>query len=1497
MSEAGLAGAVDAYGLTAMQEGMLYHSVADPGVGVYVNQIVTPVCGDLDPEVLRTSWASVVARHDTLRTAFVWDGLDDPLQVVRAEVEHPWEHIDLTGVPEADRDGEMARILALDRDQGFDLAAAPLSRMLLIRTGDRQWEWVWSFHHLIADGWSAQILLDELFGTYRASVDGRPVMLPDPPRYRDFVAYYVDRDTEAERDYWTRRLAGYAEPLDLTVPGLPSSEGSTGYRTEYRSLDQAMSDDLAALARSHQVTLNTVFVAVWALVVGRWARTRDVVFGTTVAGRPPGLDSSERATGLFINTLPTRVSLPPAQRLGALLSDIQRGQLDDRRHELASLADVQRWSDVPGGESLFESIVVFENYPPGGGRRLGDSITLGPARHIEQSNYPLAVLVIPGDEIRLGVVHDRSRFSEAAVDALFAQVVAVARGFIADPDGMLSGFSLVGPSDDARIAAFSRGPDLTVDPRTVVEMIDDVAARDPGRQAVASSGRSVTYSELDAESSRLARRLVRAGVTGGAPVGLHLPRGADLVIAILGILKAGAAYVPLDPTYPRAHVMGLVEGTGIGTIVTNSPLADSLAEALGDAADLVLVDRDEADDPAVALPSVSLDGVAYVIHTSGSTGRPKGVMVSHGSLAASTRARSPHYGEPVGRFLLLSSYAFDSSVAGIFWTLTTGGALVLPDPGLEQDVDALLALAAHEQVTHTLCLPTLYQVLLDHAVGGELASLRVAIVAGEACPAGVLASHLDKGGRAELHNEYGPTEATVWCTAHRAHARDVGRALPIGRPIAGAEIHLLDAYGNRVPLGFAGELCVSGAGVALGYFGRPDLTAERFLTISIGGQPKRIYRTGDLAAFSPEGTLSFLGRTDQQLKIRGHRIEAAAIEAELRAHPEVKQAAVIARPLAGRAGAQLVAYAVPSGPAFDARAVTETLRGALPDYMVPDVLIALDAIPQLPNGKLDTASLPDPRTQGGAPDTGHVKPRTPEEALLADIWRDLLGVATVGIHDDFFSLGGDSIVSIRMVSRARQAGLHIEPGRIATDSTIKQLAANARQTTHAPTGNSRVTGPAPLSPIQAWFFDQDLAVPQHWNQAMLFALPEGFEETSLRAAFSAVLDHHDMLRARFLSRDGQWHQSIGDEAGTQLERISSPSGDLDPIVAGLQGQLDLGSGPVVRAAIIDVTPPGRSVLCIVAHHLVVDAVSWSILIEDLTAAYAMALSGAPVSLPARTTSFPAWTEQHLTASTDAGLARWCSQLPSGAQQPPEPGLEAERRSVLGQLDRKTTSHLMTDANDAYGTRPEELILTALAAVLADGAGTLHLMLEGHGRVPTGGLDVSRTVGWFTVQYPLALERGPDRASELKRTKEALRAAAPDAMDYAVQRYARHHPELTTMNEPSLLFNYLGRSDVEAGGLLEPLPSPDASSRHPENRMTHELELVAFVDEAGLTVRWYHSDPLRDGQIQRLADAHMSELRTLIDQCLSGEAGGFTPSDFPVAGLGQDELDDFLDGLT
>jgi amino acid adenylation domain-containing protein/non-ribosomal peptide synthase protein (TIGR01720 family) len=1413
--------------------------------------------------------------------------------VVHAAVDHPWEYVDLAHVPQGDRDEQIDRVLASDRERGFDVAMAPLSRMLLIHTGEREWQWVWSFHHLIADGWSAQILLDEVTATYRASAEGRRLELDDQPPYRDFVAHYLARDTEAERAYWTQRLAWFAEPLDLVVPGLPPTSGATGYRTQYRTLDRELTDDLVTLARSHQVTLNTVFVAIWALIVSRWAGTKDVVFGTTVAGRPPSLERSEQATGLFINTIPTRVMLPTAQRLGEWLRDIQRGQLDDRRFELASLAAIQRWSDVQGGDALFDSLLVFENYPPRVDRRLGDSITLGRSHHIEQSNYPLAVLVIPGDQITVGMVHDLGKLSEPAVESLLDQIGAVARAFVANPHGTVSGFGVVDAAQQHRLAAISTGPELAVDDRTVLDLIAEVATRTPDRPAVVFAGRHLTYAELDRASSRLARLLVRRGVERGAPVGVHLPRSLDLVVAILGIIKAAAAYVPLDPAYPRAHLVGLIDDTAITTIVTNS----DLARAMDEVADLVVIDGEQPDDPTVALPSVSSDDLAYVIHTSGSTGRPKGVMVAHGTLAASTRARPAHYRQPVGRFLLLSSCAFDSSVAGIFWTLTTGGALVLPEPNLERDADALLDLAAREQITHMLALPTLYQVLVEQAGRGELASLQVAIVAGEACPAGVLASHRATVGHAELHNEYGPTEATVWCTVHRADADDEDRALPIGRPIAGSQVHLLDPYGHRVALGFAGELCVGGAGVTLGYLGRPDLTAERFLTIPLDGQPERIYRTGDLAAYEPDGTLVFLGRTDQQLKIRGHRIEAGAVEAQLRAHPDVAAAAVIARPLAGRSGAQLVGYVVASGPGFDARAVSEALRRELPEHMVPDVLVAIDAIPRLPNGKLDVASLPDPRTGPHGPHRVHDAARTPEEAILAGIWCDLLGLESVGIHDDFFSLGGDSIVSIRMVSRARQAGLHIEPARIATDLTIERLAAHARAAAPAPTDNGRVTGPVPLSPIQAWFFEQNFARPDHWNQAMLLALPDGVDEAALRSAVSAILEHHDMLRARFVNQGGTWTQSISDDAATGLERIQAPSGDLDPIVAGLQGSLDLGNGPVVRCALIEPTAPAGPVLCIVAHHLVIDVLSWSILIEDLSNAYEQAASGLPVSLPPRTTPFGAWTQHKQAASADDGLAGWCSQLTTGPKAASTPGLEAERLVVSAHLDPELTNHLMTDANDAYGTRPEELILAALAPVLADDSGVTRVMLEGHGRMPSAGLDVSRTVGWFTVQYPLALRTFRDEAEGIKGTKEAVRSAAETAVDYGVQRYIHRHPDLMAFEEPAVLFNYLGRGDPHTGGLLQPLAAPDASSRDPENRMTHELELVALVDDSGLTVHWYHSDPLRSVEVARLADAHVSTMESLIAHCRGEEVGAFTPSDFPAAGLGQDELDDFLDGLT
>ncbi len=1490
MVETRLTNVEDVYPLTAMQQGMLYHTVAEPGSVNYIDLVVVELSGDLDLPAFRRAWDDLVARHATLRTAFLWDGVDEPLQVVRERVELEWDERDLTALDDAEREAAIAAALRDARARGFDPAVAPLTRMLVMRTAPDRWRWVWSMHHAIADGWSVEVLLDEAFELYRAHREGTPPDLAAPFPYRDFIEAYTARSRSGEERFWRDRLAGFTEPHGLEVPGLPPADTDRGPEMHRVPVDRATSAAIKATAAAHRVTLNTVLVGAWSLVLSRWMRTADAVFGVTVAGRPADLAGVERGVGLFINTLPLRVDVSPTRRVGEWLRDVQRSQLEAQRHDQASLAAIQRWSDIPSGSALFESIVVVENYPHASSRRGGAGLTIGDVRYIESSNYPLAVLVETGDELELIFVHDTARLSARAVRGIAAQLLAVLEGIVAAPEARLADVRVLPGDDAAEVFALGRGPDLTPDDRTIHELIAAAAARTPDAAAVSCGDRSITYAELEAAAGEIAVRLAAAGAGPGRLVGLFLPRSIELVAGMLGILQAGAAYVPLDPAYPAEHIRGLLSADDIGIVLTDAARRAAVAAPTT----VVLVDDPAPASPPAPRPAATADDLAYVIHTSGSTGRPKGVMVTHRNLVASTLARPAHYGEPVGAFLLLSSFAFDSSVAGIFWSLTTGGTLVLPEPGLELDADALVDLAARHHVTHTLCLPSVYRALLDSARDGQLASLRVAIVAGEACPPGIVDAHQAQLPAASLHNEYGPTEGTVWAIVHQADEADRGAALPIGRPIAGAWVFLLDEYGSPVPLGFPGELCIAGAAVSTGYLGRPDLTAERFASIDLGGDSHRVYRTGDLAAFRDDGVIEFLGRIDHQLKIRGHRVEPGAVAAALRELPGVRDAVVTGRTVAARGGMQLVAYVV-GGDGFDAASVAPALGGALPAFMVPDVVVPLPELPRLANGKVDLARLPGPEADDGR----HVEPRSAAEATLASIWAELLGLDEVGVQDDFFALGGDSIVSLQMISRARRAGIDVQPGQILTHPTVAALAAASPEPAPSQPAAKPVTGPVRLGPIQRWFFELGLTNPAHWNQSGLFEVPADVDVDALQAALQAVADRHEMLRARYERTAGEWRQVVGEPVAVALEIVDAADLDVDAIVAARQAGIDLAAGPLFRPVLIRRGPALPARLALVVHHLVVDVVSWGILSDEIDAAYRQAAAGDPVALAPPTTPFRDWVE-HLAAADRSGEAAYWSQaaLPAAAL---DAGPESSRAVVTVELDAAATAQLLTTANDAYQTTAEDLLVAALADVAATWVGpdAATFLLEGHGR-PTDvpGVDLSGTVGWFSTLYPVTLPRLADDGALIKTAKERLRAVPDRGIGYGALRYLARHPDLVGQPLPSLSFNYLGRTTPSrAGGVLQWLSWLNDTARGPTNPRPHLLEVVAEVRDGALVVRWHHSDARHDqAAVAALAGAHLDRLRRLLAHCASPGTRGFTPSDFPEAGLSQDELDRFLDEL-
>ncbi|NNF70231.1 MAG: amino acid adenylation domain-containing protein [Acidimicrobiia bacterium] len=1019
MTVAGLENVEDIYPLSPMQQGMVFHTISEPGSGVFINQIDITLRGTLDVGAFKAAWADLVSRHAMLRTVFLWDGLDEPLQVVREQASLEWTEEDWSSLPPDAREQNMEELLAADRRRGFDLTTAPLTRMAIIRAGDESWRWVWSTHHAILDGWSAQVLLDELWTHYDAHLrDTDPSAAPPFP-YRNFIRHLSTRDEAAEEAFWRERLQGFSEPHRLEVPGLAPAADSHGYRSHSITLDVASTQSLEAMARENQVTLNTAVVGAWSLLLARWTREREVVFGVTNAGRPAELPGCERGVGLFINTSPLRIDVDPQRPLGDWLRRIQSRQVEARAHEQCSLAEVQRWSDTAPGDALFESIFVFENYPPSPARALDVGVEVVNMDYQEQSNYPLAVLAIPGESLTVTFVYDTARLATPAVESLGAQLTTVLRRFAEAPEQRLSGFDLLETDDQARLDALSAGPAMTAEDRCVHHIIEDIARDRPEAVAVSFDGRALSYGDLDRAADRVAGHLQAAGVTPDQPVGLYLPRSAEMIIGLLAILKAGGAYVPLDPSYPPSHIQRLLDNDAIEIVLTDT----SHRGAIAGTTTTVLVDEAGELSEVPEPPTLTAANLAYVIHTSGSTGRPKAVAVTHANLVHSTLARTIHYKQPVDRFLLLSSFSFDSSVVGIFWTLCSGGTLVLPAQGHEQDISRLLTLASEQKVTHLLCLPALYQLLAEHADEGQLSSLRVAIVAGEACPSAVLEAHLERVPDAEFHNEYGPTEATVWCTVHRATQADVGDAVPIGRPIAGGRVYLLDDYGRQVAPGFVGEICVAGPGVATGYLGRPDLTAERFTTVDIDGTVERIYRTGDLGCYRSDGALLFLGRTDVQLKVRGYRIEPGAVEAALGSHPDVREAAVSSRATGDRAAAQLVAYVVLAGDGLDTATLRRHLRDSLPAFMVPDLIVPIEKIPRLPNGKVNAGALPDPAgTIDGDPGS-FVPPHSETERKLATIWADILGVdrEAVAADSDFFALGGHSLLAIRLMSAVHTA--------------------------------------------------------------------------------------------------------------------------------------------------------------------------------------------------------------------------------------------------------------------------------------------------------------------------------------------------------------------------------------------------------------------------------------------------------------------------------------------
>ncbi|MFI6303328.1 non-ribosomal peptide synthase/polyketide synthase [Amycolatopsis thailandensis] len=1405
----------DVYPLTPMQAGMVFHSLSQQEERLYFQQVGFVLEGVGDVDALAHAWQHVVDRTPVLRTRIAWEGVPEPVQVVRRRVTVPVTRLDWRAHTPAAQERFWQEVLATDRAEGLDLDGETLLRLTLARLSDTEVRVLWTFHHVLLDGWSVFGVLSDVFAAYAGEEP------PDRPPFRDYVAW-LDRqdDAEAER-HWRRELG------DFTASARLAARDHTSRSAEWLRVPVESSARLGEAARKAGLTMNTVLQGAWALVLSRLTGERDVCFGTTVSGRPVELAGADDVTGIFINTLPVRVTTdrsPVAKWLAAL----QDRQVESRRYGHLPLTKLQAWSGADGG--LFDSIVVFENYPIDAATR--DGLRLRDVDAAETTNYPLSIVASPGERLSIDVGYDPHLFDAATAERITARLVGVLDAFADDLDRPLDGIDLLTDAERLQILGDWNDTAHPLPDGSLAGLFARQVARAPGALALIGDDARLTYVELDVRADRLARYLVSLGAGPETVVGVLMDRTADLVVAELAIVKAGAAYLPLDTRAPAPRLKTLLDGVPI--LVTDRARARSVVHQ----GQIVVPDGRTAE---VTLPEAAPDNLAYVMYTSGSTGKPKGVAVRQRDVVAlaADRRFAAHK-----RVLLHASPAFDASTYELWVPLLNGGAVVLAPPG-DLDVDTLRRVIAEYDVHGAFFTAGLFRLLAQEApetfrgmrevwAGGDVVPAAAVRRVREACPGTIVV------------DGYGPTETTTFATSHPI-PDDVAGAVPIGKPLDNMRAYVLDADLRLVPQGAPGELYIAGAGLARGYFGDPALTADRFGPDPFGPPGERMYRTGDLVRWNPRGELEYTGRADEQVKVRGFRIEPAEIETALTAHPGVGQAAVLTREDHGVK--RLVAYHT-----GDADDLARFLRRTLPDYMVPAAFVRLDRFPLNANGKIDRRALPAPDFGDKAARTA---PTTEAERALAGIWADVLGVPDVGAEANFFELGGDSILSIQVVSRARRAGLILLPHDVFRHPTLAALAAHAGGGTGPRAEQGPVTGTAPLTPIQRWYFATQ---PDRFDQRVVLDFTEDVDEAALRRALETVWAHHDGLRLRF-EREGVQHGEPVWPAELLTDEIA----------------FDLERGPLL-AAVLD----GRR-LTLAAHHLVVDGVSWRILLEDLETVYRGG------ELGPKTTSFLAWAERLAEHAAGGGfddeLAHWRGIPPSPAA---EPATIADLGEVTVRLTAEETRALLQDVPEVYRTQVNDVLLTALGRVLRDWTGQTPVIdLEGHGREELfEDVDLSRTVGWFTSMFPVALDVPHDWGAALKSVKEQLRALPRRGVGYGALRYLTGTaPDI----DPQIGFNYLGRFDGAEAGLFR-TGSLDADV-DPAAPAVHALDIVGRVVAGTLELTWAHVTTRHDrGTVEDLAGKMLAALREIIAHCAAPEAGGRTPSDFPLAALDQSTVD-------
>ncbi|MGG4399816.1 amino acid adenylation domain-containing protein [Paenibacillus amylolyticus] len=1464
------------------------------------------------PDVIRLELAlkGLIHRHESLRTSFrMVDG--ELRQHIHDLKDMHWK-LELITEPETlaglERNEQLARYIGTFV-QPFDLGCAPLMRAGLCVLSDIEYVLVLDMHHIVSDGVTTGILYQDFIQLYQGHpLDEMTV------QYRDYTVWMSEQKSKSayltSEDYWLKRYEKDITVLDILTEGRrPSRRQFTGSSHTFE-LSPQLSSAVKQLAQQTDATLFMVMLAAYNILLSKYTGEKDIVVGIPFAGRTHTDISS--VAGMFVNTLALRQELCGDLQIHEWIGHVRRDTLlayEHGEYPLDELIEKLQIARDPERNPLFDTMFVLQDAKP----RTVELQEL----HIEPldwtsntSKFDMTWVVHENQEsLKLTIEYATDLYEHSQMENMALHYEHVLRQMSTSPDILLDEIRLITPSEEQEILGqFNDTYAEYPRDRTISQLFETQASLRPHHTALHFYGETLTYQELHQKACQLASYLEQSGLRRGEAVGLLADRSIDMIVSILGILRAGGVYVPLDPSYPQERMIYMLEHCNARMLVAPSdrPLPGFKGFVVPlEESSRTLLEKDRLSVQYDGKPTTLPDEAtmpAYIMYTSGSTGLPKGVVTTHRNVIKTAVNNGFIHIDEQDRMLQLSNYAFDGSTYEIFGALLNGATLVLISREDMLDINKLSSIMKGQRITSAFVTSVLFNALVDHDVTC-LQHVHRLFVGGEALSKSHVMQAHQYLGDDRIANGYGPTETTVFATTYNVGRNLAGHgSVPIGRPIHNTKAYILNAQGHLLPVGVAGELYISGEGVAERYVGDPDLTLNRFMEDPFcPGQ--RMYRTGDRVRWMSNGCIEFLTRIDHQVKIRGHRIEPGEIESRLIQHSDVQEAVVV--PRQDNTGHYLCAYIV-SSEGFQEQELRKYVQQSLPEYMVPSYFVSIAKLPVTRNGKLDRGALP-------APDLNIIKgdyrpPVTQEEQILAQVWSEVLGVERVGIDDNYFVLGGDSIKSIQIASRLTRHHLRLQVKHLMLYPTIAECAELLEPMETRKEQRDIIEGDIPLTPIQQWFFAQRYSNMNHWNQSMMLFNREGWDTDTVNEVFHKLCEHHDALRIRFdIQPDGvvQRVSRIDKDKDFPMEihevEADGDHAHLERLATAIQSRVNLGHD-LIQLGVFR-TPEGDHLL-IAMHHLIIDGVSWRILLEDFHCMYQAILMGdKTVKLPEKTDSYAFWSRELQNVATAEEMKRqqaYWDKLNQKALQlrdhHDKPGLLKHSKTVTLELEPYRTRQLLTEVHRAYHTEVMDILLTALSMTYAK---DIVIDLEGHGREGIlDHVDTIRTVGWFTTIYPVLLRTTHEELGEaLRHTKEMLRGIPGKGTGYSILKYLTSELNVKESPcDPGIVFNYLGQFGGDTQGesfAMSPMPMGELIS--PLNRMSHFEEWNCVVDQGKfqLILRY---DPSRMDEREAMEQVarYGSNLERLIVHCLTREAEEFTPSDFSDADLTLDELDDISD---